>query len=235
LWERLDRLSDEWGSEGGSAGPQETSLLAFLTQCVASARVDGFWSAKSEHPTKDQAWAHIFAPPREHTKAREDWLEREPTEADWAKAATIIEWASSKPVDSDYWHNVKVLIAGLAVDHRKAGIAASLVGVYAKEQGEIAARNERPVSKHFGSVGQRTEIRATCERAHSYDTAYGTKTVVVLRLDGGELLVWFASGVPEVEAGKAYTGKVTIKKHDKDKRGEPQTVVLRCSLSEVSA
>jgi hypothetical protein len=51
------------------------------------------------------------------------------------------------------------------------------------------------------------------------------------RVEGGETLVWFASGIIEGEVGSRWTGKAAVKRHEADRRtGEPVTTITRAAL-----
>jgi len=97
---------------------------------------------------------------------------------------------------------------------------------------------------HVGEVGKRMTVELTLAGSRSYDTAYGTKYAVSFVDAHGQKLIWFASlplgrEVPRddytvwepVKNGEQVKVKATVKYHNHDRYGAPQTVLTRVVLA----
>ena len=77
-----------------------------------------------------------------------------PSAADYALANDALAWATSlrdqKAVLSDWEHNINVIAGASMMEARSAGLAASIVGVYWKNQQQAAAAVAKPVPTNFG-------------------------------------------------------------------------------------
>lgn len=158
-----------------------------------------------------------------------------PSAAALEKAQAQIDWAREWDEPSDFAHNCRTIARLGRVEWRTAGIAAAICVAHERAMGRIAERAAMGESAHFGTVGKRGVYTLTVLRRHTYDTAYGSKTIVVYRDDADNVAVWFASGIPEVTVGHRYTVKATVKEHgvdDRDGRTVKQTVLTRVSVVE---
>jgi len=138
-------------------------------------------------------------------------------------ARKALEWAENldeteeQPLN-DYLHNVWVVANSPVIEVRSTGIAASIVGVY--------YRNNRPaptVSQHVGTVDQKLEIDVKVIDTRRLQTG---NTLVTMHDRQGNVLKWFATGK---YPSNGYQGRITatVKKHDEFK-GQKQTLVNRC-------
>lgn len=91
---------------------------------------------------------------------------------------------------------------------------------------------EKPASKHFGTVGKRTNgIVATVTRKHEFYTDWGFNCVINLRTDAGEELVVF-TGAAVGQVGEKLRFNAMIKDHG-EYRGTLQTTINRLTKIEV--
>lgn len=155
----------------------------------------------------------------------------EPSEEDAAQADRIIEWLGElegRNRLSDYLHNLLVLSRSGIVGWRSAGIAASAAAAYRQE---IERKQQGANSHHVGTVGERREWTLTLRGVHYMDGAYGTTALYTFHDPKGNLVKWFASnGGCNLEVGRIYTGKATVKKHDLYE-GTEQTLITRAALA----
>lgn len=95
----------------------------------------------------------------------------------------------------------------------------------------------RKVSKHIGTVGDKVTTEATYVKMFSYDIpsfkGFGTDTIHVhmFKDSEGNVLVWKTTSFVEVEEGKAVILSGKVKEHS-EYRGERQTVLTRCKVTE---
>lgn len=223
-------------SEGGGGfggGPSIFELDRFLAHCLDAMAEWGWVSRKAADvsvgrlSTSDAALNAICPP-----KARRY---EPPSAAALEKAQAAIEWAREWEEPSDFAHNCRTIARLGHVEWRTAGLAAAICIAHERAMGRIAERAAMGESLHFGEVGRRAVFTLTVIRRHTYETDYGAKTIVVYRDDAGNVAVWFASGVPEIEIGHRYTVKATVKEHgldERDGRAVKQTVLSRVAVQE---
>ena len=88
-------------------------------------------------------------------------------------------------------------------------------------------------SEYIGKVGDKLDIEAVFEREATYKThyTYSGETVHVLTFKAGkDTLVWKTGSWNELEKGKAYRVRGTVKEHNEYK-GDKQTVLTRCKVT----
>lgn len=90
-------------------------------------------------------------------------------------------------------------------------------------------------SEHFGEVKKRAEYVLTLTRYSTSEGEYGVTHICGFEDADGNRAVWFASVDPEMDLGKSYKVKATVKSHG-DYRGVKQTTLTRVALTaEVTA
>lgn len=213
------------------------------------------------HATADDAWALLVdARARRENEAEpsaEDEATAEAAES-WAEALTDAEVDAGQ---GDYLHNLRAVARTGLVQSRTAGIAASAVVAFQRFVGrerERAARAARPkLDAYLGEVGQKVTFGlppkvgkkgqllkgapvvldarpVTLDFVTGYESDFGYVTVLKFRTLEGATLVWKASSteIGRSDVGKRYALAGTVKKHDEYK-GDKQTIVSRCALTEV--
>lgn len=85
---------------------------------------------------------------------------------------------------------------------------------------------EKPVSNWVGAIGERIEITATVVYQKMIRTTYGSANLYLFKDEKGNVFKAFYSGKAEMEKGKKYKFKATIKEHE-EYNGEKQTVISR--------
>ncbi len=158
-------------------------------------------------------------------------------EADATTAEAAIEWArnlsDSAIADSDYLANVNLVARVGLVTRKLAGVAASIVSSYLREQDKLtyaAKQAARPESNHVGTIGKRAVFTVTCEKVIRSEGQYGVTGIHKMTDDKGNDLTWFASESTEwLAEGQTYQVKATPKSHG-DFQGRKQTVLNRVAV-----
>lgn len=235
---------DEDGGFGGGYAPEVSTLDAFLPFVVASIQQDGWLSrtaaraAFSQQATADLAWTSCFPP---KSMKEKDILR--PTAEDTARSARALEVARAYFEEhaadslSDYEHNLRIVVEGLSVTSRTAGIAASLLNFAERLIGkEIERRrfeSRKATSQHVGTVGKREVFTLTCEKVIDIAGNYGTTHLHMFGDAAGNVVKWFSSS-QRLEVGGTYELKGTVKSQDEYK-GTKQTVLTRCKVESKKA
>lgn len=134
---------------------------------------------------------------------------------------------------SDFEHNLLVVAKGESCEHRTFGIAAYIVQAFRNAtEPQNLKRASRRESNHVSAPGQKLTLDATCVNVASWASPYGETTLFKLVTPNGDVLVWRASQVSDVntmEIGKSYTVKATVKGHS-DYNGMKQTELSRVKV-----
>ena len=139
-------------------------------------------------------------------------------------AQAALNWAMNldeteeQPLN-DYLHNCWVAANAPVIESRTVGIAASIVGVYHRNQ-----QPKRPVaeSQHVGTVGQKLEIEVDVIDSRFLDSG---STLVTMHDKAGNVLKWFASGAG-FKRGDSKRIIATVKAHGAYK-GRNETIITR--------
>lgn len=163
------------------------------------------------------------------------------------RAAAVIAWGRNdlRPGNSDYLHNLKLLLACDTVQAKRAGYVCSAVTAYERDQGrKLEAKREAanaPASHHVEAVGDRLATDVTVERIVALpDYGFGCMSIYCMRQANGALLSWKTSpdavAVQGVGVGDQVKLTGTVKAHA-DFKGTPETRLTRCRLvkAEVAA
>lgn len=146
-----------------------------------------------------------------------------PTSAAKDLAEAALNWAmnldeTDEPLNN-YLHNCWVVANAPALEARSLGIAASIVGVYYRDQKPKPAA----VSQHLGTVGQKLEIDVEVIDTRILDSG---STLVTMHDPKGNVLKWFSSNKTPTRGLKTRI-KATVKAHNTF-RGRHETILTRC-------
>jgi hypothetical protein len=197
------------------------STLEYLSRVVATIREYGWVSKKA-------AEARMCA----STADRVEIGGIKPTAEDKAEASRVLVWAESLGGRSDlndYLSNVHVACKQGYVDTKTKGIVASAVSAYRRDTAEVT---ESATSAHVGKAGDRLILNVVVTRVSESNGYYGITTIISMRDDTGNELVWFASGEKPYKVGDKLQGKGTVKAHG-EFLGVKQTTLTRCKLDVV--
>ena len=230
---------DEYGLGGWDIKEDPTiEMLDFLA--VTSAIIKKFgWVSVGEADssftmsTKEIVFDHFF-PPRELTWSAQQDAEKEKvrtTDADYDLAERAREWAKNVEAKTDYLGNVNVIAANDYVGIRQFGIAASIVGVFKRNEEKRMRESTEFSNEWFGNEKERLELTVTVLNTFENDGRWGLTTIHKMVTDEGHRVVWFATGNTALEQGKTYRVNATVKSHN-EWQGKNETQVNRVKVIE---
>ena len=221
-------------SEGGfGGGISHFHLESFLLMVVRAMEFQGGFVSRSMArdrnllSTSDLAMRWLFPKNREEEADRNSVPEKG---AHRAKVDEILEFGMEMLDNADrndYLHNLWVAMNQPVVTHRTAGIVASVFSWYDRETGKAAvAKHQKAVSDYVGEVKGKVELSVTVESVKLIDGFYGAKLLHKMVDTEGNVLVWWCSGKGDLEVGKTYNVKASVKSHE-EYNGVKQTTLLR--------
>jgi hypothetical protein len=226
---------DDLGLDGdfrSCSGSCSVSTERFLACAIASIRENGFIRSGSEKPTKYDAEWLSYKPFDRSVLAK--WEARQPTEKDFAHAKEIIAWEISG--SSEYEHNLRIALKCEDADTRRQGILASAPSAYARAMGKLEEQKKSSAKSggHWGVVKTRSSVNVTLKKLSFVENEWGCKTICTFETDDNELITWFATSTAPLtsDIGKRFHLRGTIKAHGQY-NNRPQTIVSRCSLTEI--
>jgi hypothetical protein len=226
----FEGMGTQFGGEGRIVPRYDA--YALLEEAVAEVETNGYVSRRQEEESygAQQATGQIVKVAffDRLRRPRDPHLPKI-TGSHVAKAQAIIEWVRSltdKDLENDYIYNLYTILKGDTITDRQMGIAASAIVAYDRVQArEIERKASSRVNEFIGEVGERREFIFTVKQIFFNATDYGTQARHILLADTGHTLVW-SSTTYELEQGKTYSSKFSIKKHYESKYGK-QTYVTR--------
>ena len=160
------------------------------------------------------------------------------TEADWGTAREVMEWIADggESGDSEYIHNVRMVLAPGSVPAARRGLACSAVAAYQRHLGKLAERQRAAAaaatSRHVGEAGERLrDIQVRCDSAREIESQWGTTILYKFHDQEGNVMSWFSSGGAELEPGGQYVMDATVKAHS-EFQGVPETQLTRAKVKE---
>jgi hypothetical protein len=155
-----------------------------------------------------------------------------PTEQDTAAADAALEWARAIPESAeDYLYNVRVLARGESFNIKHAGIVASIISSYQRNQAKERERAQLIASsEHVGEIGKRQDFPGLkLIRAIPVDGYWGLTIFYKLEDAEGNRITWKASSWADMEEGDTVTLKATVKEHG-EWQGVAETYITRCKV-----
>lgn len=141
------------------------------------------------------------------------------TQDDIDMAEAAIKWAAQidpNTAPNTYLYDLGVCCRQAYVDSKRRGFAASVIQAHQRVVNEERERKLNPTNSIFlGEIGKRqnfgmVEVISTT----SYTSGIYQKTLVKLRDESGNILIWRASGQPQwAQPGKKCSIRATVKKH----------------------
>ena len=240
--------ADAWGVVKGerefvreeSFGP---TVREYLQYVAAQIRVDRYFVSgtkareQGRQSTGQLAMNALNVWASNAKMAREVGLAR-PNGDDIEIADQALAWLETTTECSQYMASLRAACSMYEVTAKTQGYVASLVGsayprAMAKDAKRAKAVEDASCSQHVGEVGKRGEFAGIVTRVRQWQGHYGMTTLVVIKLDSGDILQWYASGDrSDIVEGRAYTVRATVKKHDTDRyTSAPVTVVSRAVVT----
>lgn len=236
----------EEGFGGGCYVSERYPLKQFLSVVAMFVRKYG-WISRGRarenedlHATADSVLDYLGPPPRDCRAAADHrkWVDENPVlEQDLLNGEKAYAYAREDLADkgdnrNDYEHNLYVACVQEGVDHRTAGISASLVPYYLREVERQALKDteERMVGKSefVGQVKDRLRMKLKVIRLYTTDGGvYGPSHIHTMVDEKGNSIVWFSSNSENnLQPGAEVVVDATVKAH-KEFRGVKQTTVVR--------
>jgi len=151
-------------------------------------------------------------------------------EADKVLAKLAAEWAeniSDQESDgNDYLHNIRAIARSGMVGYRTIGYAASILVAYERFMRDTAPRQ---TSNHLGSINDKLTLDLNLIQVNGFESRFGYTNKYIFQDQVGNILVWLTSTEQDLEKGKKYKIKGTVKNHSEFK-GTKQTELSRCSV-----
>jgi hypothetical protein len=240
FWLERD-IEHEFG--GGRRGEAAYFTFDVLTLAAAAIRQHGWVSSSAvkaglnQLATKARVADHLTIEPGQkgYKESRLD-----PTDADRAKAETVLGFIGTCETDgSEYEYNLTLLAGREIIQPRDLGITCSAVSFVDRKLGllEEQRRNrEEKVNEYSGSVGGKLEVEATLvwakelgrESFSRYD--FGLSLLYKFEDADGRCLSWFSSRDLELAVGTKYHLAGTVKAH-KVYNERCETQLTRCKLA----
>ena len=148
----------------------------------------------------------------------------------------IINYYKSLEDDSEFIHNIKVMLEEKYVLASNFGFLCYLPQGYAKhikkELEEKIEREAKAETKHFGEVGKRYKDKVISDitLVTTWETQWGVTHIYKITLADGAILTWKTSNGLYLYKNEAFDKiSFTVKEH-KEYKGEKQTEVTRCKV-----
>jgi hypothetical protein len=224
--------SDDEDSWGG-VWRKDSETLDFVAYALRACELDGFRPRNQPGCTANTVAFAMGLPPNPRYStpdAVERWKQLQPNTTHYEQAQLVRDWARAlEPGASDYLHNLRLALL-LPTVARNGGLLASAPKAYGAAQVKLQPKSERKPSHYVGELHERLQIQARLVSRHGYDGMWGGGVAVKFEMDTGAQLVWFCSGRcpwSDTDVGKVVQLQGTVKKHQADRDGKPQTILTR--------
>lgn len=235
----FDSLVEETTEQDCYAGHERHYAIdVYLAHVVAVVQKFGYVNSKTAEEqckpsTKKAALNNYIEAQQRHTNksyipVSEDHQRQAAVALAWAK-----EYYISMPTikQSEYDHNMSVLMQESYVTERQLGYVASVIPGYDRSIEKEIAKKNTAASEFIGTVGDTITITATVARILEFDSFYGMTYVHIFNASGN-IFVWKTNKkVAQVEQKQKQivTIKGTIKNH-KMYNDVKQTELTRCKI-----
>lgn len=209
-------------------------IMQYAARIVAAVGYVNKQKAESEDipSTGELVREFLSATPRQH----DEMGKRYPLNDDaLALVDATIEAVTTEHATTSDWEADVIRLAGSGgVQWRHVGIVASgiILGLRTRER-KATPQGE---SEFIGMKGERLDLEVTVMLKRPYENDYGTGYVIRMTQFGTTNdLLWFGSGqaAVDMEEGRTYRIKGTVKNHELDKRTErPTTLLTRVNLAD---
>lgn len=243
----ITELEENNGVFGESSKPYYSvkDILSFAVEVIGKI---GYFNSQCKLPTKRLVsyltWKNLDTAIEQINKdlkaerimekfSKNDFF-KEDTEA---TVNAIIEYYKSLEDDSEFIHNIKVMLNEGCVRGKNIGFLCFLPEGYArhiqKELEKVVRAKESAESEYFGEVGKRYKDKAirSASVITGWQTEWGITYINRIILEDGTILIWKSSNYLEIKDDEDFDKiSFTIKAHNEYK-GEKQTEVTRCKVT----
>ena len=226
LWETLEQFEEQCEAPQGMHIVRGLSTKEVLAQAYEEIRLHGFVSTtdafeNAATSTAEKVYDRMLSangrlPVQETTRA---------------KAIEVREWFAGRTDDSDYFVNLRSILASDIMHPRNVGIVCSAFRTMERTIEREAKLAERKQSEWMGQVGAKLTITAVPKYLWARASDFGTVYCWGFNVDGNEL-IWKTG--KWLEADKEITLTGTVKEHGMF-REVKQTELTRCRVKEVTA
>lgn len=153
-----------------------------------------------------------------------------------SKVEEIIKYYKELEDDSEFIHNIHVMLNEGYVQRKNIGFLCYLPEGYARHiQKEIAKAKRAEIvanSEYFGNVGERykNKLIQSVNLITTWGTQWGVTYIYKITLEDGASLIWKTSNGLYLDNNQKFDKiTFTVKEH-KEYKGEKQTEVTRCKV-----
>lgn len=186
----------------------------------------GYAKSNDENSTKNKLSVLFMKTNNEDTI---NWIRGINTESN-AIADTVVSefktYINDMNSDTDYVHNLKVYMSAACVNMKSFGYIASAVAKFLCKPADTA----RAVSEYVAAVGEKISVNVTLINKFQYITQWGESTLLIMKDDAGNVIVWKKSGYSDLEIGSKFIISGRVKELD-EYNGVKQTKLTRCKIS----
>lgn len=186
----------------------------------------GYAKSDSDDSTKHKLSMLFMKTAREDVNA---WIREINTEAhkiDDNKVDEFKNYINDMNSSTDYVHNLKVYMSAACVNMKSFGYIASAVAKFLCKSADTA----RMVSEYVAAVGEKISVNVTLINKFQYITQWGESTLLIMKDDNGNVIVWKKSGYSDLEIGSKFIISGRVKELD-EYNGVKQTKLTRCKIS----
>lgn len=221
-----------------------TEVISYAVEVIAKT---GYFNSQSSLPTKylvsilmhnhlNKAIESIneeFKSARLNVRIDTNDFNKENTEA---TVEEIIKYYKNLEDDSEFIHNIKVMLNEGYVLSKNFGFLCYLPEGYAKyiqKEIERAKKIEVEKSEYFGEVGKRYKDKEilSVNLLTSWENQFGVTHIYKIVLVDGNVLTWKSSNCLYLEDGESFDKiTFTVKGHN-EYNGQKQTEVTRCKVT----
>jgi len=215
------------GAHNGSRDEGIYHIVKFLAHTSAVIRDYGWLSKGKAYENGGVATASRV---EDNLHPTLNYIPSEVKSEDWDKAKSATEWAENIPdaeaEASDYLHNIRAIARSGMVGHRTVGFAASVINAYERD---LQDKEPKFTSEYVGTLKTRSIFELVLKHCFTYEGSYGTTRKYIFQDAVGNVMVWSTTSLQDLEVGKKYGVKGTIKSHDTYKNVK-QTFISRCEI-----
>lgn len=234
-----DDLEGDGFRGGGMRQDYQHEILPVLTLAAGAIRTFGWVSRTTAQNGGGEATAStvsdIIAPSHTaegHKQSRELREKIGDNEQDKINAEASIAWLNTQEDSNEYMHNLKMIIASGHTTIKMLGYTCSLISTYLRAMDKLNAQKHlHKLNEYVGTVGEKIELNIEVTGSMSFPGYREDQTTTMYKMmdEAGHSLVWFSSGNTDLENGKKYTIKGTVKKQELYKEWK-QTTLTRVKV-----
>lgn len=145
-------------------------------------------------------------------------------------AEELVAWGLSHYTDdSDYAHNMRIILERGHTHSKKYGYLVSIISAYNTAKVKAVKAGVVSANQYIGAVGDKVVVDVVVEKVIPVDGTYGTTYINIMsEAITGNSLVWFSSNYV-LDDGDQVKLKGTIKALN-ERDGTNQTILTRCKV-----